>query len=132
VNGQAQDTGPLAGWVIAIAHGQTLLGKRVPMRSLQPVYSLTCAMQFVQQNPRQPPQLMTARQVMPMLTFPSIQWVDVPADAILIEVESLSAKERRELAAGVEACDRLIQAMRAEESGLLLVPPGAKLREPSR
>jgi hypothetical protein len=123
------DRGPLAGWSIVIAHGQTMLG-RLRSRALAPVYGLTCVMQMVQQDPRQRPQLMTIRQVMPMLTYPSVREVQITGDALIIPVEQLSSAERRDLAKSVEACDQLIAGMRAQEAGVVLAPASALPRRP--
>jgi hypothetical protein len=123
-----QDTGPLAGWCIYIAQGKVLLGKPADVGlSVTPVYELVAMMQMVQRTPQERPQLMTMRQCVPLLTFPSLREISAPQGAIVIHVEALSKKERRELLASVEACEQLIAAMRAQDSGLLLMPPGAKL-----
>jgi hypothetical protein len=130
VNGE--DRGPLAGWEIVCAHGQTMIGRRwdtvLPgSRVLDPVYGLTCVMQLVQQSPRHQPQLMTARQAQPLLTFPSLKRVEIPADALCIPCEQLSREERRELAKSIDACEQLIGAMRAQEAGIVVAPAGTKL-----
>jgi hypothetical protein len=127
VNGA--DHAPLAGWSIVVAHGLTMLGRLNGSR-LQPAYGLTCVMQMVQTDPRQRPQLMTVRQVMPLLTYPSIRSVDVIAAALVIPVEQLSTAERRDLAKSVEACDQLIAGMRAQEAGVVLAPASALPRRP--
>lgn len=126
------DTGPLAGWSIVCVQGHTLIGKfdigRFDgIQHLDPAFALTCVMQMVQPDPRQAPQLMTMRQVTPFLTFPSIRTIDVPLDAIVIPIETLSRKERVELARSVDSCEQLIMAMRAQESGITVAPAGAKL-----
>jgi len=130
------DTSPLTGWVIAIAHGKTLVGlptsdpeSRPPLKLL-PVYELIAMMQLVQSRPDQPPQLMTMRQCFPLLTFPSIRVVTVPDNAIVIEVEMLSRQERRELGKAVEGCEHMIGAMRAHDAGIVLAPPGARVKQP--
>jgi hypothetical protein len=121
------DTEPLTGWVIVLAHGQTMIGKDVGGGLLKPVYGLTCAMQMVQRSPQEPPQLMTVRRAMPFLTFASIDEVCVQEDAIFVPCKLLSRSERRELARSIEACDRLMDAMRAQEAGIVLAPAGARL-----
>jgi hypothetical protein len=131
VDGNDLDTGPLAGWVIIIAQGKTLLGRlSTTDATMTPVYELITMMQMVQQDPRQPPQLMTMRQVQPLLTFPGLKSIPSPASGILIPIASLSSKERRELAKSVEACEQLMGAMRAQESGLVLPPPGSRVNQP--
>lgn len=124
-----EDKGPLAGWVIVIAHGKTFLGKWSESEPrLSPAYELVTVMQMVQPDPRQAPQLMTIRQATPVLTFPSLRSVPCAiGTTIVFQIAELSSKERRELAASVEACEQLMGAMRAQESGLVLPPPGAKL-----
>jgi hypothetical protein len=128
------DTGPLAGWSIVCVQGHTLIGKHAfydinqrTIARIDPGFALTCVMQMVQPDPRQAPQLMTMRQVMPFLTFPSIREINVPLDAIVIPIETLSRKERVELARSVDSCEQLIMAMRAQESGITVAPAGAKL-----
>jgi hypothetical protein len=123
------DNAPLTGWVIALVHGRTLIG-RPKDRDLDPVYELQALMQFVQPRPDQPPQLMTMRQVLPLLTYASLRRISLPADAVLIQVASLSKQERRELAKSVEACEQMIGAMRAQESGIVLPPPGSRVKQP--
>ncbi len=128
------ESGPLAGWVIAISQGKTFVGRPELVTDagylvvLSPAYELLTMMQMVQQDPRRPPQMMTLRQVMPLLTYPSLKRVEV-RQAVVIHVSELSSKERRELAQSVEACEQLMGAMRAQESGLVLPPPGTKLPE---
>lgn len=121
------DSAPLAGWAIVIAHGQTMIGKCAGVRSLSPVFALTCVMQMVQPDPRRPPQLMTVRQVTPLLTFPTVREIDVPSGAIVVPIEQLSRQERVELARSVDSCEQLILAMRAQESGISIAPAGTKL-----
>jgi len=121
-----KDEGPLAGWVIACVHGQTMLGLSHP-GYIEPAYGLVCLMQMVQPDPRQPPQLMTMRNVTPLLTYPHLRRADLPEDALVFKCELLSKQERKDLARSVEACEQLIGAMRAQESGITLAPPGAKL-----
>jgi hypothetical protein len=125
------DTGPLAGWSIVCVQGYTLIGKVSSLEmheaTLDPAFALTCVMQMVQPDPRQAPQLMTMRQVTPFLTFPSIRSIEIPLGAIIVPIETLSRKERVELARSVDSCEQLIMAMRAQESGITVAPAGAKL-----
>ena len=121
------DTGPLAGWSIVCVQGYTLIGKVSSLDWLDPAFALTCVMQMVQPDPRQAPQLMTMRQVTPFLTFPSIRSIEIPLGAIIVPIETLSRKERVELARSVDSCEQLIMAMRAQESGITVAPAGAKL-----
>jgi hypothetical protein len=125
------DDGPLAGWVIAVAHGLTFVGKPLEPHAgamtLRPVYGLHCLMQMVQPDPRRPPQLMTIRQVQPFLTYPSIRQVHLPTDAIVVPCESLSRDERRELMKSIAGCEELMGAMRAQEAGIMVAPANTKL-----
>jgi hypothetical protein len=130
INGK--DDGPLAGWVIAISQGMTFLGDPVSVAdagylvSLSPIYTLRCEIQLVQPSPRHPPQLMTMRQVLPVLTFPDIRSMDL-RQANIVRIEELSKKDRQELAKAVDSCEQLKAAMRAEASGIVLASPGARL-----
>ena len=126
-NFNGADTGPLAGWSIVCVQGHTLIGKFSDLSRLEPAFALTCVMQMVQPDPRQAPQLMTMRQVTPFLTFPSIRSIDIPFGAIIVPIETLSRKERVELARSVDSCEQLILAMRAQESGISIAPAGTKL-----
>jgi hypothetical protein len=142
INGK--DDGPLAGWVIAISQGMTFLGDPINVAdaagylvsqgttflgdplSLSPIYTLRCEIQLVQPSPRHPPQLMTMRQVLPVLTFPDIRSMDL-RQANIVRIEELSKKDRQELAKAVDSCEQLKAAMRAEASGIVLASPGARL-----
>jgi hypothetical protein len=119
--------GPLAGWVIVIAHGVTLIGRPAGVHDLSPVYQLECGMQVVQPDPIQRPQLMTARRVVPVLTFPTITILSVPPDAIVVSVDTLSTKSRKQLAKSIASCDALIVAMRAEDADISVVPAGMRI-----
>ena len=115
-------------WCIVIANGLTMLGRPKDARTLEPVYTLECLMQMVQRDPRQPPQLMTARSVKPLLTFASLRTVTIPPMSTVIPCSDLSTSERRELAGAVDACEQIRAAMRAQESGLVLAPADAMPR----
>lgn len=69
------------------------------------------------------------RQVSPLLTFASITRISLPHGGVLIHCTELSVSERRALAAGVAKAEELCQAMRAEESGLVIAPAGTRLPE---
>jgi hypothetical protein len=129
VDGNNVDRGPLAGWVV-IMHGRTLIGRRTPDDRLSPVYELIAIMQMVQTGPKAPPELVTARQVLPLLTSPSIKSIPFPREGIEIPISCFSAKERRELASAVESCEQLMTAMRAQDSGIVIAPPGSRVKQP--
>jgi hypothetical protein len=117
----------LDGWIIIVSDGITLLGH--PRGEwLEPVYELQCVMQLVQPDPRAPPQLMTMRNVKPVLTFPSVRRVAMPIGGVRVMLDQLSSKERTELERGVRACDELMAQMRAQESGIVLAPAGARIK----
>lgn len=143
-------------WVIVIAHGKSFIGREVPVDTardilgvdpatlkptvightwtkepgLSPVYELVTGMQMVQRSPREPPQMMTVRQCLPVLTFASVRSIAVAG--IRIPVASLSADEQKAIAQSVDGCEQLMVAMRAAESGIVLAPPGSRVKDGGR
>jgi hypothetical protein len=120
-------------WVIVIAHGKSFIGREgiggtITGAPLSPVYELVTGMQMMQRSPREPPQMVTVRQCLPVMTFASITSLGL-FEGIRIRVESLSDDERKSLAQSVAGCEELVKAMRAAESGILLAPPGTRVRD---
>ncbi len=109
---------PLAGWVIVLAAGRSLLGKE-DGPYLSPVYELQARMQEGPQG------VAIGHVVMPLLLLSSIRKLDVSTAPITIKVDDLSPTERKSLAGAVLRCDDMLRAMRLADSGLVAVPAGA-------
>jgi hypothetical protein len=119
-NGVALDG--LDGWVIAVVHGITVVGRHVAgSDALEPVYSFVSAMM---PNPQG---MQIARHVQPLLSYPSLHRIDLPPGAPVWPVALLSRGERSQLAGLVHACEQLCTAMAAAEAGVVLAPAGVKL-----
>jgi hypothetical protein len=126
-----QDTGPLAGWAIVQLHGLSLLGRMVErlikregqpdvtIRRLEPVWELKAALQPVDRNGGAVP----VHMCFPVWLLPSIQGVDVPLNAIIVQVTELAAPDREILARSVKAAADMMRAAKAN----LILAPGAKL-----
>jgi len=119
----------ISDWVIVIAHGKTFIGREhfdgTPS-GLSPVYELVTGMQSVQMSPREPPQIAAVRQCWPVLTLASVRSLTI--EGVRICVGDLSDDERRSLAQSVEGCEALALAMRAAERGIVLAPPGSRIK----
>jgi hypothetical protein len=115
------DTGPLAGWAIALVEGTRLIGRlcHEPER-LEPVYELHLGIGLTPQG------VLRQRQVFPLLTFASIQGWVLRSPPVLL-VEHLSLQERRELANAVSQCEAIVKAMRADEAGVVLATDMPKM-----
>ena len=117
----------LAGWWIVFAHGRTLVGKLVSSSTsydgrLEPVYELAAAM-----VPTPNGQMALMRQASPVCTFASVRGVDLPPGLVSIPVDSLDSSERRALAQCVAGAEQLVQAMRAQASGIVIAPANTRL-----
>ena len=154
-----QDSGPLAGWVVALVAGRSFVGKFEvksgpfgDRRRLDPAYQLDCAWQPVPMpcaqcrgaggspltgpckacggsgiNRNAPPQMAIARAVRPILTFASWNAIDIPAGSVVRPVSEFSPKERASMAQGVAGAEEMRKAMEADEAGIMLAPPGARI-----
>lgn len=111
--------GPLAGWVIAQAHGLLLIGRRSG-RVLGPVFELRAQMQH---GPRGIGVQHVALPVW-LLGVPSLE---LPADALAVEVESFSTDQRARLHLACQQAAELAGALRGEEARVMVVPPGVPL-----
>lgn len=126
LNGKA---GPLAGWIVAISNGKTLVGRLQESTTLgaldgspglqsnsfelSPVYSLDAG--FSREG--------RVCIALPLLGFGSISSIHVPRGSIVIRVDSLSRDERRALQSAVEQAEGIRSKIRAEESGIAIVGP---------
>lgn len=120
----------LNGWKIAVVGSLSLVGKLVfperidygPMgdgvgfpksRKLSPVYVMSVTASQAGRN------MQIHRTVFPMLLYHTITEVELPTDAILVDVMTvLSEKERQELEKRVESAEEMRRALRAAEGGI--------------
>ena len=125
LNGANVAPRPLAGWVISLKEGKCFIGRPQPGFSgvLRPVYGLACSFQMVHEG-----RVAIARQCWPILTFTSIQELDLTG-ALMIAIDDLSLSEAKDLARAVEQCESLCASIRAAEAGIVFAGPGTKLRD---
>lgn len=134
------DGGPLSGWVIAIVHGQTLIGvpKRAhpmmllkqsddgeqeseklddgPVVSLSPVFGL-------QVQPVQGPngEQAIVFQAIPILLIPSIDEFDLEGCCpAIFPVDEMTASERKRLQGAVQQGEELQRRLRSADAGITL------------
>lgn len=117
----------LEGWVIIIGDTRNWIGKPSDDR-LMPAYELVAMMQPVPGRGNDPPQIGVARYAMPVLTFASIRSIPMP-EGVRIEVDEMSDADRRELGRAISACEELVKGMRAQGAGIVLAPPGSRVRQ---
>ena len=109
-----QDQLPLAGWAIVQSHGMTLIGKR-DKDVLCPVYELKPTMGMTAQG------LQIAHVAVPVWLL-GLRELLLPEDVVAVATESFSPRQRRDLLKAVQQADELQKQMRAQDSGLVLVP----------
>jgi hypothetical protein len=126
------DHSTLRDWWILILGGRTMIGRNGSRvggwrpKMLGPVYDLNSGIQLVQQPTGQAgiarPCIAT-----PVLGLLSIEEIEVPDSAILISCAMRSVEDRKLLAKAIQIADEITSSLRAEASGIVLAPAGAKL-----
>jgi hypothetical protein len=115
----------LDGWVLAWVGNMILIGAKDGMLGvagrLRPVYEIKPVMRQTRQDAA------ILHAVFPIALLSSLDSIDLPANCLVVQVDSLSHTERRSLAAGVEHAEAMVREMRAAEAGVILAPAGAKL-----
>lgn len=114
----------LGGWVIVLAAGRTFVGQRKQVDGLRlsPVYEL--GRQLVQ-GPQG--QMAIGGMCTPVLLFGGIDALDFPADSIVIPFTSLSEEERAATMTQIASAEKMRDAMRAANVGIVSAGPGVKL-----
>ena len=102
---------PLAGWAIVQAHGLTLIGK-LQGESLSPVYELKP--QMGQQG--------VGHLVVPVWLL-GIREAALPVGCLVERCENFSPMLRRHLNKAVEEAERMVELMRAHDSGIVIAKP---------
>ncbi len=140
MNGSAPSH-PLAGWVIAILGSMVVIGK--PSRELRstPVVGANGAQLGTASHdePCLTPVYVLQRQLMqtqggagiatmafPLLMLASVRRLFI-GNAPTIAVDDLSAGERKDMLTAVQAAEKMIQGLRAAESGIMLAGADTKL-----
>jgi hypothetical protein len=112
------DNGIGSDWAIAIG-GRIFVGRVIPRagaRSAEDVALSPCYELIIQPTPQG-----VSRMLVPLLFFTSERSIDVTG-LPLIHFDTLSKNERRGMQKCIEHCESMIGKMKAQESGLLVVP----------
>ncbi len=111
-------------WSIVMAAGKTFVGK-LDDYVLSPAYELQAGM-----VPAPNGQIARMMLVTPVMGFASLTKLPIPAQGALVyRVASLSRQEQGDLAKAVANAENIVQAMRAQQSGLVLADSLPKVRQ---
>ena len=111
-------------WVIAIISGLTVVGQKRPGNGepyLEPVYQLARGLREVQGG------MAVGCMATPVLMLASWKRMTLPPGSPTLALAEMSSGERQEIERAIKNAEGFLAEMRAQQSGLALVPPGAKL-----
>jgi hypothetical protein len=121
---------PWAGWVVAICHGGRYLGRIVdsqPSLELAPVYELNvrvAAAPPAEQGAA--PRMAVVYACVPVLMLSGWRAMQLPEDALVVQLEHLTLRERQRLMAAAQQGAEMVSEMRREDSPIaqprILVP----------
>lgn len=113
-DGQPDIDAAARGYAIVLASGARLIGRldELKMR-LSPVYELHCNWQVQAEN------VIPMHAVMPLLMLATVEYVPIPADAVVIPFEGLGRHEKKHLLEAIANAAQLVKNMRAAQSGVV-------------